>query len=157
MRLPQLRQGSNESPQRLRSTERTLTPSGFNEKENLRRLSKSGMPSPLSWEKKTARFRYWHGSLSVIYAVKERELILEAAKDAYTMAIELNPALAEPYVNRGITKNSLRQYDEAIADYNRAIELNPALGRSLTTIAASRRRPSIATTRPSRITAAPSS
>ena len=55
---------------------------------------------------------------------------LEAAKDAYTMAIELNPALAEPYVNRGITKNSLRQYDEAIADYNRAIELNPALAEA---------------------------
>ena len=50
---------------------------------------------------------------------------LEASLDAYTRAIELNPALAETYNNRGGVKEALGRHDEAIADYTRAIELNP--------------------------------
>ena len=87
MRLPQLWQGSNESPQRLQQgsnespvtpacfNERAMTPACFNNKEKLRKPSKSGVPSPIWWEKKTASFGHWHGSLSVLYTVKERELI----------------------------------------------------------------------------------
>ena len=51
---------------------------------------------------------------------------LEAAIDAYTKAIELNPADAVAYYNRGNAKHDLDRLEEAIADYDRAIELNPA-------------------------------
>ncbi|MEL7079523.1 MAG: tetratricopeptide repeat protein, partial [Cyanobacteria bacterium J06582_2] len=43
----------------------------------------------------------------------------------YSKAIELNPDLAEAYVNRGNAYLNLGEYQEAIADYNKAIELNP--------------------------------
>ena len=52
---------------------------------------------------------------------------LEAAVDAYTKAIELNPALAEAYNNRGNAKADLGQHEAALADHDRTIELNPTL------------------------------
>ena len=62
---------------------------------------------------------------SVGYLYHERD-DLETAIDAYTKAIELNPALAGAYNNRGNAKSNLSQYQAALADYDRAIELNPA-------------------------------
>ena len=50
----------------------------------------------------------------------------EAGMDAYTRAIELNPAMAAAYTNRGNAKQKLGQAQAALADYDRAIELNPA-------------------------------
>ena len=52
---------------------------------------------------------------------------LVAAIDAYTKAIELNPAYAEAYNNRGNAKNNLGDHAAALEDCDRAIELNPAL------------------------------
>ena len=52
---------------------------------------------------------------------------LEAAVDAYTKAIELNPALTEAYNNRGSVKDDLGQPAAALADFDQAIELDPIL------------------------------
>ena len=49
----------------------------------------------------------------------------EAAMVAYTKAIELNPAYAGAYNNRGNVKKALDRREEAIADYSQAIKLNP--------------------------------
>ena len=48
----------------------------------------------------------------------------EAIAD-YTKAIELKPADADAYRNRGITYNILQKYEEAIKDWKKAIELKP--------------------------------
>ena len=42
----------------------------------------------------------------------------------YNKAIKLNPQDAKAYNNRGNAKARLKQYNEAIKDYNQAIELN---------------------------------
>ena len=42
-------------------------------------------------------------------------------------AIELKEDYAEAYLFRGETKDSLKQYEEAITDFNKAIELDPKL------------------------------
>ena len=52
---------------------------------------------------------------------------LEAAVDAYTKAIELDPTLAEAYNNRGNVKDDRGQPAAALADFDRAIELDPTL------------------------------
>ena len=45
----------------------------------------------------------------------------------YDKAIELNPKDADAYNNRGAAKMKLKQYKEAIADYDKAIELKKML------------------------------
>ena len=45
--------------------------------------------------------------------------------DAYTKAIELNPAYAEAYANRGNVKKIISQHEAALTDYDQAIRLNP--------------------------------
>ena len=52
---------------------------------------------------------------------------LEAAVDAYTKAIELDPTLAVAYGNRGSAKDDRGQPAAALADFDRAIELDPTL------------------------------
>ena len=49
----------------------------------------------------------------------------EAARNASTQAIRLNPGFAVAYNNRGNAKDSLGQFEAAIADYNTALQLNP--------------------------------
>jgi len=39
--------------------------------------------------------------------------------------IELNPRLADAYVNRGLAYYDKNQFEKAIADYTKVIELNP--------------------------------
>ncbi len=51
---------------------------------------------------------------------------LNEAIDNYTKAIELNPAFAGAYNNRGAIYADQKKYDSAINDYNKAINLNPA-------------------------------
>ena len=55
---------------------------------------------------------------------------LEAAIDAYTRAIELNPGFTEAYSNRGNAKDERGQHEAALADYDRAIELNPGFAEA---------------------------
>ncbi len=50
----------------------------------------------------------------------------EAAIVNYDQAIELAPALAEAYTNRGVAYADLGEYDQAITDYTQAIELDHA-------------------------------
>jgi len=52
----------------------------------------------------------------------------EKAIEAYTMAIKLNPRLAEAYHGRGLAAYNMSRYQPAIKDYSRAIELNPNYG-----------------------------
>ena len=47
------------------------------------------------------------------------------AVEVLTKAIELEPADAAIYVNRGAAYAALAQYGLAIADYDQAIELDP--------------------------------
>jgi len=43
----------------------------------------------------------------------------------FSLAIKLDPGLALSYYNRGNVYLKEKNYDGAIADYNRAIQLNP--------------------------------
>ena len=43
----------------------------------------------------------------------------------YNKAIEINPARAEAYYNRGCVYDKKGDLTEALSDYNKAIELNP--------------------------------
>jgi len=56
----------------------------------------------------------------------EQELWDEAISE-YTEAIELDPELAEAYVNRARAHINLGQHELAIVDCNKAIELDPEL------------------------------
>jgi tetratricopeptide (TPR) repeat protein len=49
---------------------------------------------------------------------------LDKALDAINKAIELDPTVANNYINRGNAYDSLGNYKQAIADYDKAIELN---------------------------------
>ena len=50
----------------------------------------------------------------------------EASMADYAKAIELNPASARFFTNRGNLYSDLKRFDEAIADYTKAIALDPA-------------------------------
>ena len=50
---------------------------------------------------------------------------LEEKKDLYTKAIEHKPDFLDAYINRGLVKNELKDYDGSILDYDKAIELDP--------------------------------
>ena len=49
----------------------------------------------------------------------------DAAIEAYTSAIALNPNYADAYYNRGTAYHNKGQYDRTILDYNKAIALDP--------------------------------
>ena len=49
----------------------------------------------------------------------------EAAIDAYTRALRLNPKYAGAYINLGNAKGALGQHQAALADYDAALRLNP--------------------------------
>lgn len=52
----------------------------------------------------------------------------DAAIDAYTRAIALEPGYARAYFNRGKAYAALKQYDQAIADYEQAVAIDPSQG-----------------------------
>ena len=52
---------------------------------------------------------------------------LAGAFDAYTLAIQLDPQMAEAYSYRGYVYYRYNQLDSAISDLNRAIDLDPDL------------------------------
>ena len=43
-------------------------------------------------------------------------------------ALRLNPSSADAYQNRGVIKNVLKLFSEALADFNQALKLNPDNG-----------------------------
>lgn len=45
--------------------------------------------------------------------------------ELYNQAIDLNPSFLDGYINRGLVKNELQDYEGSIEDYNKAIELDP--------------------------------
>ncbi len=49
----------------------------------------------------------------------------EAAIEAFSRAIKMNPDRVEAYNNRGIAWCKKGEYDRAIADYNKALEIDP--------------------------------
>jgi len=57
-----------------------------------------------------------------VYRKKSR---YDQAVNNFTKAIEVNPADAEVYYNRGNAYYNKSQYRKAISDYTKAIELNP--------------------------------
>lgn len=50
----------------------------------------------------------------------------DAAIEAYTRAIDMDPGYARVYFNRGRAYAALKQYDEAITDYEKAVALDPS-------------------------------
>ena len=48
----------------------------------------------------------------------------ETKKELYTKALEINPDFLDAYINRGLVKNELQDYDGSIMDYDKAIELD---------------------------------
>lgn len=59
------------------------------------------------------------GDIFILYQKKYDE----AVKD-FTKAIKLNNKFKWPYLNRGVTKNKLRQYNKAIKDFSKLIEID---------------------------------
>ena len=51
---------------------------------------------------------------------------VEKALAAYTVALELNPELAQVYFCRGLVYHSTGEYDKALADLERYLELGTA-------------------------------
>ena len=49
---------------------------------------------------------------------------LETKLELYTKAIKYNPEFLDAYINRGLVKNELQDYEGSIKDYDRAIELD---------------------------------
>jgi tetratricopeptide (TPR) repeat protein len=49
-----------------------------------------------------------------------------AAEELLTKAIELNPKVSHIFFARGVCRENLKRYKEAIEDYSRAIELKPS-------------------------------
>ncbi len=50
---------------------------------------------------------------------------LPGAEQAYTKAIELNPAMSEAFCNRAVMRAHLRDYTGAMRDFDHAISLDP--------------------------------
>jgi tetratricopeptide (TPR) repeat protein len=49
----------------------------------------------------------------------------------YNKAIELDPAYAEFYYNRGFARYKMKDYDLAISDWDKCISLNPDNAKEL--------------------------
>lgn len=49
----------------------------------------------------------------------------EKKEELYSKAIEINPEFLDAYLNRGLVKNELGDYDGSIQDYDKALELDP--------------------------------
>ncbi len=50
---------------------------------------------------------------------------MNGAIEDYTKAIEINPKDADAYKFRGVAKDELGDYFDAILDFNKSIELKP--------------------------------
>ena len=51
----------------------------------------------------------------------------EDALQDYDRALEIDPNLANGYINRGSAYSHLGQYEKAIADYEKGLELDPEI------------------------------
>ena len=66
------------------------------------------------------------GSLILLNPVETfRQTERQDKPEKKTKTIDINPNYAKAYNNRGNTYYSLKQHNEAIADYTKAIEINP--------------------------------
>ena len=50
--------------------------------------------------------------------------------EKYTTLIQNNPNNDSAYNNRGVVYNNLKQYEQAVQDFNKAIQLNPNLAEA---------------------------
>ena len=66
----------------------------------------------------------WFDKAMVLWDGK-RYVDLHKALENLIQAIRLDPNLAQAYTNRGLAYSGLKQYQQAIADYNQAIRLDP--------------------------------
>ena len=86
-------------------------------------LAEAGAAEPLETWKQRPRIRAYaeasHGY------VKQKEKQYKAAIKHYTVALQLNPDLAELYHNRGALQNLLGKPESAIADWDAALARNP--------------------------------
>ena len=65
-----------------------------------------------------------HAFFSIAFLLYHGNYV-EKTFSAYDKAIALKPDLWEAYYNRGLARNDLNQYKEAIANFNKVIALNP--------------------------------
>ena len=56
-------------------------------------------------------------------AVSEKDPLKEM--ELYSRIIDIDPNIAEVYINRGILRKNMKDEEGALQDYNKAIELNP--------------------------------
>lgn len=61
---------------------------------------------------------------------KAKQQLYADAEIDYTMAIELNSNFAVAYLNRGISKERLRKFEEAIKDWEKAESLGISKARN---------------------------
>lgn len=67
-----------------------------------------------------------HQSMAVALMQLKR---FEASMESFDRAIEIDPAFAEAYANRGVLRDRMGNYPEAVKDYRKAIELKPELAK----------------------------
>jgi len=106
--------------QPIRTTDYNQTassPPSFLSKEQPTSTQPSSYTSAVEWYKK--------GHLLSSYG-KYREAI-----DAYSRAIDLNPQYAEAYLSRAMAHDQLRDYIQAVRDYEKVIQLNPEDTRAI--------------------------
>ena len=117
-------------------------PSSFNNKENIEEAIEKwrSIANIAGEEDRQLQARAWF-SIGYLHSHGEGA-DLAAAIDAYTKAIDLSPAYAMSYNNRGYTMARFGQPEAALADLDRAIELRSVLVPKPTIVTATRWRSS---------------
>ena len=64
-------------------------------------------------------------TITEVFLEEESENLKGAIED-FSRVIELNPEYADAYYNRGIVNENLKNYTNAVADFDEAIKLEPS-------------------------------